>query len=79
MTTNGMLRIKRQYSIVAHSPDVVELRHGVWNPISHTLTDESDPAIWSTSSPASMVRTRPPRSQARRECLARKSSRCSTI
>jgi bacteriocin biosynthesis cyclodehydratase domain-containing protein len=35
------LRIKRQYSVVAHSPDVVELRCGVWNPVSFTLTDET--------------------------------------
>ena len=39
--TRTNLRIKRHYSIIAHSPDVVELRYGVWNPISHTLTDES--------------------------------------
>src|SRR6266568_2074308 len=36
------LRIKRQYSIIGHSPDIVELRHGVWNPISFTLNDESE-------------------------------------
>jgi bacteriocin biosynthesis cyclodehydratase domain-containing protein len=36
------LRIKRHYSIIAHSPDIVELRHGVWNPISFTLTDEDE-------------------------------------
>ncbi|WP_164003025.1 TOMM precursor leader peptide-binding protein [Pyxidicoccus caerfyrddinensis] len=35
------MRIKRHYALVAHSPDVVELRHGVWNPTSITLTDES--------------------------------------
>jgi bacteriocin biosynthesis cyclodehydratase domain-containing protein len=35
------LRLKRHYSIVAHSPDVVEVRHGVWNPESYTLRDES--------------------------------------
>lgn len=35
------LRIKRHLSIVAHSPDYVELRSGVWNPISYTLDDES--------------------------------------
>lgn len=34
-------RIKRQYTIVGHGLDVVELRHGVWNPTSFTLTDES--------------------------------------
>lgn len=36
------LRIKRQYSIIAHSPDLVELRYGVWNPISFTLTDQTN-------------------------------------
>ncbi len=35
-------RIKRHYSIVAHTPNVVELRYGVWNPISYTLTDEEE-------------------------------------
>jgi bacteriocin biosynthesis cyclodehydratase domain-containing protein len=36
------LRIKRQYSIIAHSPDLVELRYGVWNPISFTLSDQTN-------------------------------------
>jgi hypothetical protein len=35
------LRLKPHYSVIAHSPDVVELRHGVWNATSFTLTDES--------------------------------------
>lgn len=35
------MRIKRHYSLIAHSADVVELRHGAWNPISFTLADES--------------------------------------
>jgi bacteriocin biosynthesis cyclodehydratase domain-containing protein len=35
------IRIKRQYSIVAHSADLVELRFGVWNPRSYTLRDDS--------------------------------------
>ncbi len=34
-------RIKRHFSIVGHSPDIVELRSGGWNPISYTLTDDS--------------------------------------
>jgi bacteriocin biosynthesis cyclodehydratase domain-containing protein len=34
-------RIKRRYSLVAHSPDVVELRYGVFNPTSHTISDET--------------------------------------
>ncbi|MDQ3580052.1 MAG: TOMM precursor leader peptide-binding protein [Actinomycetota bacterium] len=32
-------RIKRTFSIVAHSPDEVELRAGVWNTTSHTVSD----------------------------------------
>jgi bacteriocin biosynthesis cyclodehydratase domain-containing protein len=35
------MRLKRHFSIVAHSPDDVELRSGVWNPISFSLRDES--------------------------------------
>lgn len=34
-------RLKRHLSIVVHGPDAVELRHGVWNPESYTLRDES--------------------------------------
>jgi hypothetical protein len=34
-------RVPPSFSIVAHSPDVVELRRGAWNPVSITLTDES--------------------------------------
>jgi bacteriocin biosynthesis cyclodehydratase domain-containing protein len=34
------MRIKRHYSIIAHSADMVEIRHGVWNPVSFTLSDE---------------------------------------
>lgn len=33
-------RLKRHFSVVAHSPDVVELRHGTWNPVSFTLSDD---------------------------------------
>jgi bacteriocin biosynthesis cyclodehydratase domain-containing protein len=40
LAENARIRLKRHYSVVAHSADVVELRHGVWNPISFTLTDE---------------------------------------
>jgi bacteriocin biosynthesis cyclodehydratase domain-containing protein len=35
------MRLKRHYSLVTHGADVVELRYGVWNPNSITLTDES--------------------------------------
>lgn len=41
MADGTRLRLKRQYSIVAHSDDVVELRHGTWNPVSFTLRDDS--------------------------------------
>jgi bacteriocin biosynthesis cyclodehydratase domain-containing protein len=33
-------RIKRYVSVIGHSPDTVELRIGVWNPISHILNDD---------------------------------------
>ncbi|NVK76107.1 TOMM precursor leader peptide-binding protein [Streptomyces morookaense] len=38
---NGTVRIKRSLTVVGHSPDVVELRSGVWNKRSYTLTDDS--------------------------------------
>jgi bacteriocin biosynthesis cyclodehydratase domain-containing protein len=41
MSENKTLRLKKQYSLVAHSPDQVELRHGVWNAISLMITDDS--------------------------------------
>lgn len=34
-------RIMRQYSVVAHDRNTVELRAGAWNPVSFTLTDEA--------------------------------------
>ena len=34
-------RIRRHFSVIGHSDDVVEVRHGVWNPVSHTLRDDS--------------------------------------
>jgi bacteriocin biosynthesis cyclodehydratase domain-containing protein len=34
-------RIRRCYSIVVHDPDNAELRYGVWNPVSFTLSDDS--------------------------------------
>lgn len=33
-------RLKRSYSVIGHSPDVVEIRAGVWSHRSFTLTDE---------------------------------------
>jgi bacteriocin biosynthesis cyclodehydratase domain-containing protein len=38
---DGNLRIKRHFSVIPHGPDVVELRWGIWNPTSFTITDES--------------------------------------
>jgi bacteriocin biosynthesis cyclodehydratase domain-containing protein len=37
---SGPLRLKRSYSVVPHSADVVELRWGVWNTSSVTIADE---------------------------------------
>ncbi len=34
-------RLRRHYSVVAHSADLVELRHGVWNAVSFMLADDS--------------------------------------
>lgn len=42
MSDSRNLRIKRPYSLIAHSADDVELRYGVWNPISFSLSDESE-------------------------------------
>src|ERR1043166_622794 len=35
------LRIRPHFSIVAHSPDVAELRYGAWNATSFTLRDDT--------------------------------------
>jgi len=35
------VRLKRHYSLIAHSPDTIELRYGVWRPDAITLTDET--------------------------------------
>jgi thiazole/oxazole-forming peptide maturase SagC family component len=34
-------RIKPHFSIIAHTPDSVELRSGVWNRVSYTIDDET--------------------------------------
>lgn len=36
----GEPRLRRSYSVIGHSPDVVEIRTGVWSHRSFTLTDE---------------------------------------
>lgn len=35
-------RRKAQFSVIAHSPDVIELRYGVWNPVSFSIRDETN-------------------------------------
>jgi bacteriocin biosynthesis cyclodehydratase domain-containing protein len=39
------IKIKPQFSVVAHSQDMVELKYGVWNSISHLLNDENKEGI----------------------------------
>ncbi len=34
-------RIKSQYTIIGHDPDKIEIRYGVWNPMSFYLYDKS--------------------------------------
>jgi bacteriocin biosynthesis cyclodehydratase domain-containing protein len=41
MAEPARLRLKRHYSVVAHSADVVEIRHGAWNAVSFTVADDS--------------------------------------
>jgi bacteriocin biosynthesis cyclodehydratase domain-containing protein len=40
LTDQPTRRLKRHFSVVPHSPDVVELRHGTWNAVSFTLSDD---------------------------------------
>lgn len=39
---NDGIRIKRHLSVVAHSPDIVEVRSGVWNSTSFVLNDSAE-------------------------------------
>lgn len=39
------IRIKPHFSIIVHSSNSVELRHGVWNSLSHMLNDENKEGI----------------------------------
>ncbi|MGW0484270.1 TOMM precursor leader peptide-binding protein [Nonomuraea sp. NPDC003214] len=41
MTAGPTPRVKRSFAIIGHDPDTVELRSGVWNATSHTITDEA--------------------------------------
>lgn len=40
MDSKSTPRIKRGCSVLAHTPDCVEVRLGVWNALSHTIADE---------------------------------------
>jgi bacteriocin biosynthesis cyclodehydratase domain-containing protein len=42
MPEDKTVRLKRHYSVVAHSANLVELRHGTWNAVSLMLSDESN-------------------------------------
>ena len=42
MDFTDRFRLKRHYTLVAHSPDSVELRSGIWNPVSFTVSDKSE-------------------------------------
>jgi bacteriocin biosynthesis cyclodehydratase domain-containing protein len=35
-------RLKRHYTLIAHGPNSVELRSGIWNPVSFTISDKSE-------------------------------------
>jgi len=35
-------RIKKQFSVIAHTPNEIELRSGIWNPIAFTVKDQSN-------------------------------------
>jgi bacteriocin biosynthesis cyclodehydratase domain-containing protein len=39
------IRIKPQYSTIVHNSNMIELRHGVWNSVSHMLNDENEEGI----------------------------------
>lgn len=41
MSDDVPLRLRPHLSVVVHSPDQVELRHGVWNPMSYTIGDSA--------------------------------------
>jgi bacteriocin biosynthesis cyclodehydratase domain-containing protein len=41
MATRSLPSVKRHFSVIPHSADVVELRYGGWNAESYTLTDGS--------------------------------------
>ncbi|MDQ4132460.1 MAG: TOMM precursor leader peptide-binding protein [Actinomycetota bacterium] len=41
MSEHAHVRIRSHLSVVVHGPDEVEFRHGVWNPVSTTLSDSA--------------------------------------
>lgn len=36
------IRIKPYFAIIAHTPDIIELRAGVWNNVSYTIQDDTN-------------------------------------
>lgn len=45
MKSTNNPKIKSYYSIIIHSPDSIELRAGVWNPVSHYLEDDKKTGV----------------------------------
>jgi bacteriocin biosynthesis cyclodehydratase domain-containing protein len=41
LSLDGAVRLKPHYSVIAHAADVVELRSGVFSPVSFTITDDA--------------------------------------
>lgn len=41
MSDNTRFRLRPHLSVVVHDPDTVELRSGVWNPTSYTVSDDA--------------------------------------
>ena len=39
MADDGPVRLRPHLSVIVHGPDEVEFRHGVWNPMSFTVSD----------------------------------------
>jgi bacteriocin biosynthesis cyclodehydratase domain-containing protein len=39
VSDNVHLRLRPHASVIVHGPDDIELRHGIWNPVSYTISD----------------------------------------
>jgi thiazole/oxazole-forming peptide maturase SagC family component len=48
METSSRPKIRRHYTRVAHSPDMIELRYGVWNPVSLNFQDDKGRGLLSS-------------------------------